>query len=70
MEGDSYREEKYKEKNGYGESYPRNVLQSVRVRRSVRVNNEVDRVLLDYGFNFLLPFGLFLWIVFLVVTNI
>lgn len=70
MEGDSYREEKYKEKNGYGESYPRNVLQSVRVRRSVRSNNEMDRVLLDYGFNFLLPFGVILWVVFLVVTNI
>lgn len=70
MEGDSYREEKYKEKNGYGESYPRNVLQSVRVRRSIRHNNEMDRVLLDYGFNFLLPFGVILWVVFLVVTNI
>lgn len=70
MEGDSYREEKYKEKNGDGESYPRNVLQSVRVRRSVRSNNEMDRVLLDYGFNFLLPFGVILWVVFLVVTNI
>lgn len=70
MEGDSYREEKHKEKNGDDESYPRNVLQSVRVRRSVCSNNEMDRVLLDYGFNFLLPFGIILWIVFLVVTNI
>jgi len=64
MDGESYREEKHKEKIGDAESNPRNVLQSVRVRRSVRVNNEVDRVLL------VLPFGLFLWIVFLVVTNI
>jgi hypothetical protein len=70
MEGDSYSEEKHKKKNGNGESYPRNFLQSVRVRRSVRSNNEMDRVLLDYGFNFLLPFGVILWIVFLVITNI
>ena len=70
MDGESYREEKHKEKIGDAESNPRNVLQSVRVRRSVRVNNEVDRVLLDYGFNFLLPFGVVLWIIFLVVTNI
>jgi hypothetical protein len=70
MDGDSYREEKHKEKIGDAESDTSNVLQSVRVRRSVRVNYEVDRVLLDYGFNFLLPFGVFLWIVFLVITNV
>jgi hypothetical protein len=70
MDGDSYREEKHKEKIGDAESDTGNVLQSVRVRRSVRVNNEMDRVLLDYGFNFLFPFGLFLWIIFLVVSNI
>lgn len=70
MDSDSYREEKHKEKIGDDEFNPRNVLQSVRVRRSVCTNNEVDRVLLDYGFNFLLPFGIVLWIVFLVVTNI
>jgi hypothetical protein len=70
MDGDSYREEKHKEKIGDAESDTGNVLQSVRVRRSVRVNNEMDRVLLDYGFNFLLPFGVVLWIVFLVITNV
>jgi hypothetical protein len=70
MDGDSYREEKHKEKIGDAKSNTSNVLQSVRVRRSVRVNYEMDRVLLDYGFNFLLPFGVVLWIVFLVITNV
>jgi hypothetical protein len=70
MDGESYREEKHKEKIGGRMSNTGHVLQSTRVRRSVCTNNEVDRVLLDYGFNFLLPFGVVLWIVFLVVTNI
>ena len=70
MDGESNSQETHKEKTGDGEPYPRNVLQSVGVRRSVRFDYEVDRVLLDYGFNFLLPFGVFLWIVFLVITNI
>ena len=70
MKGDSYRKEKHKEKISGGMSNTGHVLQSTRVRRSVCPNDEIDRVLLDYGFNFLLPFGGVLWIVFLVITNI
>lgn len=70
MEGDCYREETHKEKISGSMSNTSHILQSTRVRRTVCSNNEVDRVLLDYGFNFLLPFGVVLWVVFLVVTNI
>jgi hypothetical protein len=70
MESESYREKTHKKKISDVKLSPSNVLQSVGVRRSVRSDNEMDRVLLDYGFNFLLPFGIFLWIVFLVITNI
>jgi len=44
---------------------PSNVFQSTRLRRFIRSCDEVDRVLLGYGFGFLLPFSAFLWIVFL-----
>lgn len=38
------------------------------LRRTFRIDNEVDRFLLDYGFNFLLYFGIFLWCLFLLVS--
>jgi len=41
------------------------IFQSVGLRRFIRSCDEVDRVLLGYGWNFLLPFSAFLWLVFL-----
>lgn len=43
-----------------------NIFQSFRIRRFVRSCDEVDRVLLGYGYNFLLPVGIFLWVVLLI----
>jgi hypothetical protein len=65
MDGDHKRQ-----KNKFRDSSSRmpndsNVLQPFWVRRAFCVGNEMDRFLLDYGFNFLLPFGAFLWLVFL-----
>lgn len=50
-------------KKEIGDSQPdsSDILQPVRVRRSICSSDEMDRVLLDYGFNFLLPFGIILW---------
>jgi hypothetical protein len=42
------------------------VLQPFWVRCAICNHHGVDRVLLDYGLNLLLPFGAFLWIIFLV----
>lgn len=69
MEGESCRQEN-KKKIGNGMLNFSNIFQPVWIRRSISTNNELDRVLLDYGFNFLLPFGLLLWIVFFIVSNI
>jgi hypothetical protein len=43
-----------------------NVFQSLGIRRFVRSCDEVDRVLLGYGYNFLLPVGIFLWALLLI----
>lgn len=43
-----------------------NVLQPFWVRCAICHYHGVDRVLLDCGLNFLLPFGTFLWVVFLI----
>ena len=43
-----------------------NIFQPFRFRRFIRTCDEVDRVLLDYGYNFLLPVGIFLWAIFLI----
>jgi len=37
------------------------ILQPSWVRCPICAGDEMDRVILDYGFNFLLPFGIFLW---------
>jgi len=37
----------------------------IRVRCGVCIDNELDRGLLDYNFNFLLPIGSVLWLIFL-----
>lgn len=44
---------------------PGNVFQSTGIRRFICSCDEVDRVLLGYGRDFLLPVSIFLWIVFL-----
>jgi hypothetical protein len=44
---------------------PSHIFQSTGLRRFIRSCDEVDRVLLGYGWNFLLPFSAFLWLVFL-----
>ena len=63
MKGDSYRKEKHKEKISGGMSNTGHVLQSTRVRRSVCPNDEIDRVLLDYGFNFLWRISVLFYII-------
>ena len=45
-----------------------NVLQPAWLRCTFCPGHEVDRFLLDYGFNFLLPVGVILWTVFLLTT--
>lgn len=37
------------------------IFQSFWIRHPFRNNNEMDKFLLAYCFNFLLPFGCFLW---------
>ena len=69
MEGDSTQKENKKEISGHLSDIG-DLLQSVGVRRLVCSNHEVDRVLLDYGFNFLLPFGMFLWVLFLTIFGL
>lgn len=70
MDGDSTRQNKNKKKNSNVVFNSRNILQSIGVRCDVRNDYAVDRVLLDYGFNFLLPVGIILWAVFLVTAII
>jgi len=43
-----------------------NVLQPLWVRRLIQDGNELDRFLLDYGFNFLWNCGILSWIIFLI----
>ena len=52
-------------KRSYGVSNDRNVLQSIWVRRAIQNGNGVDRFLLDYGYNFLLPSGVIFWVIFI-----
>ena len=45
-----------------------NIFSAIWIRRTFRTSNEVDRFLLDYGFNFLLYFGILLWMLFLLIS--
>jgi hypothetical protein len=45
-----------------------NIFFAFWIRRPFRANNEIDRFLLDYGFNFLLYFGILLWVLFLLIA--
>ena len=50
-----------KDECGDHSPYDRDVLQPAWVRCAFRPCDELDRFLLDYGSNFLLPVGIFLW---------
>lgn len=65
MKGDKI-ERELKQESGDPLPDNSNIFQSVRIRRIIRSCDEVDRVLLDYGYNFLLPVGIFLWVVLLI----
>jgi hypothetical protein len=43
-----------------------NVLQSFRIRHIIQISNDLDKFLLDYGFNFLPSCGVISWIIFLI----
>jgi hypothetical protein len=61
MEGDS--RSKKEETYSYSLLNFGDILQPSWVRCPVCNCDEMDRFLLDYGLNFLLPIGLFLWVV-------
>lgn len=43
-----------------------NVFQPIWVRRVIQNSMGLDRFLLDYGFDFLLPCGIFSWFIFFI----
>jgi hypothetical protein len=65
MDGDKI-EGEFKQESGDPLPDNSNVFQSFGIRRFVCSCDEVDRVLLDYGYNFLLPIGIFLWALLLI----
>lgn len=65
MDGDKI-EGEFKQESGDPLPYNSNFFQPFGVRRFIRSCDEVDRVLLDYGYNFLLPVGIFLWALLLI----
>jgi hypothetical protein len=46
----------------------RDVFPTVRIRRALFVHNEIDTLLLDYGFYFLFPFGSILYTAFFIFS--
>lgn len=54
-----------KSKDGDPLPYVGNVFSTIWLRCTIQTNNGLDKFLLDYGYNFLLPVGSFIWIVFL-----
>jgi hypothetical protein len=65
MDGDKI-EGEFKQESGDPLPDNSNVFQSFGIRRFVCSCDEVDRVLLGYGYNFLLPVGIFLWALLLI----
>jgi hypothetical protein len=65
MDGDKI-EGEFKQESGDPLSDNSNIFQSFGIRRFVRYSDEVDRVLLGYGFNFLPSFGIIFWLIFLI----
>jgi hypothetical protein len=55
-----------KQKYSYDMFNPSNLLQSSWIRRVIRPCNEVDGIFLGYGYNFLLPISIILWIILLI----
>lgn len=45
-----------------------NVFQSNGIRHFIQASNGVDRFLLDYGCNFLLPFTIVSWVIFFITS--
>ena len=64
MDTDSNKQDEEKEPSN-GDPDPGDLLQPSRVRRTLCSCNEVDRIILDYGRDLLLPISIFLWIIFL-----
>jgi hypothetical protein len=65
MEGDSSHKHNEQESSN-PVSYIGHLFQPFRLRCPIRVDNEVDRVLLGYGLNFLPSFGIIFWLIFLI----
>ena len=63
MEGDDSHKQ-YEKEDSDPLSYISDFFQSFGFRCPFRADNEVDRVLLDYGFNFLPSFSTILWVIF------
>ena len=61
---DSDHQEKTPVHRNHG-AYDSNVFQSTWLRRFIQGSNELDRFLLDYGFNFLPGVSIFFWFIFL-----
>ena len=64
-----YKEDRRERKNQNRSTNGRNVLQPIRVRCDIRNNNEINRFLLDYGYNYVLPGGFIFWFIFLISQN-
>ena len=65
MDGDSKRQNK-KSTLGNDSANAGDLLQPARVRCSICLYNEIDRFLLDYGFNFLPYFSILLYTILLI----
>jgi len=51
---------------GDSSTYDCNVFQPLWIRCFIQTSNGLDRFLLDYGYNFLLRFGIVLWTIYLI----
>jgi hypothetical protein len=56
----------YKRKNGNNITFPVQFFSAIRIRWTVRNDNELNRFLLDYGCNFLPYIGFISYIIFLI----
>jgi hypothetical protein len=67
MDPDSITNSEKSKQNSNGVLNAGHVFPPTGIRCSVFVNNEFDRFLLDYGFNFLPIVSFFSWVLFLLV---
>lgn len=70
MDGDYSRDCKYKKENKDCGTCSRDLLQPSWVRCPISSCNDLDRVILDYGCNFLWRIGIVLWGLFFVIEGI